>query len=110
MTPDQFHNVTSLNTEQRAAFMDKVVPKVEQTLNYLYSRWQDEHAYEDFAEYATFMEKALKTAEPSAKFIRGSKRPFGMVCRFDEFPYDCLIFITAREIGWKSVISCNFTT
>ena len=51
------------------------------TIDYLFSRWLDEHEYEDINEYAKAIVKAVKTAngEPiEMADIKPCKRPFGI--------------------------------
>lgn len=51
--------------------------KLSLRLDYLYDRWQDEREYEDFKDYTAEMKALLLDADPTAKFIKSSKRPFG---------------------------------
>ena len=46
------------------------------TMVYLYGRWQDERAYEDFAQYVNVAKNALASANGSAVFGKMTKRPF----------------------------------
>ncbi len=45
--------------------------QIPNTLYNLYSRWQDEHEYEDFKEYEKVMSKVFGST------VTGTKRPFG---------------------------------
>jgi len=60
---------------------DKTVRKYykdqQEKLGYLYDRWQDEKQYEDFGDYAKFMERSFD-GYPGLKFVKATKRPFGV--------------------------------
>ena len=60
---------------------------------YLYSRWEDEKEYEDWAEY----EEVLRKLTPVwAKFVKGLKRPFGFRLDYGDIQAD----ITMKADGW----------
>ena len=48
------------------------------TMVYLYGRWQDERAYEDFAQYVTVAKNALASANSAAVFEKMTKCPFAV--------------------------------
>lgn len=80
--------------------IENLMASVSGTLEYLYVRWQDEREYEDFADYADAMRKALGADHT---FVRATKRPFGMVVRPSGFPFDVQIFINSTSFGYKRV-------
>ena len=48
------------------------------TMVYLYGRWQDERAYEDFANYVGVVKNALASSNDAAVFEKMTKRPFAV--------------------------------
>lgn len=50
-------------------------------MGYLWSRWQDEREYEDFADYVDSAKKAIE--ENGAVFEKLTKRPFRVTYRVD---------------------------
>lgn len=58
-----------------------------QLLRNLKDRWDSEKEYEDFAEYQKAMKKAFP-ASKSSKFIKSTKRPFGIKCVIDNTKVD----------------------
>ncbi len=49
---------------------------------YLYDRWIDEREYEDFKDYANFMQKEAENID-GVKFIKATKMPFGFKFEFN---------------------------
>ena len=86
----------------RAKIMQKVVTACEEGLGYLYGRWLDEKAYEDFEDYAKQM-KTICEKIPGAVFIQANKRPFGFIAQIKDFPYRCQISMSNSVYQWKSV-------
>lgn len=84
--------------ELRAAHMDTVLEDCEDLLLHLFWRWQDEHDYEDFAEYKDALRKGFAH---HGEVLRARKRPFGLDLRIEGFPYDVTVTVTTRHIGWK---------
>ena len=76
---------------------DAVGRKVAPQLMYLYDRWQDEGAYEDFAVYEAAAKKALLAQDPSAVFLRLSKRPFELRAKIGGAEVG--LFVTATRAG-----------
>ncbi len=84
--------------EGRAKLMDDFVTRVENRLTYLYSRWQDEKAYEDFLDYRTEMEKIVPEG---FSFVSAKRRPFGMSVSYG--PYKFEVSVKAKSIQWKRI-------
>lgn len=68
-------------TPEFKSILSSVVNKDElvSLLAYLKSRWSNENVYEAFQEYEESMKNVLKELFPEIKFIKGVKRPFGMI-------------------------------
>lgn len=84
---------------QTAAF--KIYTAMQETMTYLYSRWQDERAYEDFDQYATVAKNALQKADESAVFVAMKRRPFSVTFDVDGKTY--IIWVTATAYQYKRV-------
>lgn len=68
---------------------------------YLASRWLDESAHEDFADYTAELRKVLPKG---FTFVKATKRPFGFHFRADAFPGALYaVYITTRAGGWKRI-------
>ena len=72
----------------------EVVKATQPMLENLHFRWQDEHGYEDFDQYADAMKASVE--KQGATFVKASKRPFGytMVVSGREFA----VSVTSRKI------------
>lgn len=64
----------------------KLYREIERTMIYLYGRWQDEHEYEEIADYAKPLKEACDKA--GATDIHMTKRPFGFRCNIGGFKYE----------------------
>jgi hypothetical protein len=82
----------------RAKRMDEVMLKLEGPMTNLYSRWQDERLYEDIADYGKALEKNLPEGWELVKML---SKPFAMILKHPQFPYQVSLSVTARNIGWK---------
>ena len=51
----------------------------------LYDRWQDEHEYEDFNDYADLLKKEVELR--NGVFVKATKRPFGFHFKVDDRTY-----------------------
>ena len=70
-------------------------------LIYLYSRWQDEREYEDWADYAKEMAKTA--AQSGFVAIKTAKRPFGFTAKHHDIRGWVVTFkITARSCAWSA--------
>jgi hypothetical protein len=56
-----------------------MVHKIEDQVEYGYSRWLDEQKYEDINDYAVLFRGQIEKA--GGKFVRMTKRPFGFIFR-----------------------------
>lgn len=65
--------------------VDRIFEKMEKTMTYLYSRWQDEKKYEDFNEYVKHAEKKLKEIEPASAFVYLTDDPFELCYVYDGY-------------------------
>lgn len=63
--------------------------KLSELVANLYCRWMDEKEYEEFADYEAVLKKEVESR--GAKFINGTKRPFGFICTIDEVHYHLTI-------------------
>lgn len=59
----------------------KNIDKLIEAFDTLASRWEDESAYEDFADYCNHMRKLCK--QVGAKFVRMDNSPFSLVVKLD---------------------------
>lgn len=57
---------------------EKIYRDLQSTIVYLWGRWQDERAYEDFANYVGVAKNALASANGAAVFEKMTKRPFAV--------------------------------
>ena len=72
------------------------------SLGYLWSRWQDEKEYENFDDYGKQMEKLLAEHGNVFKFVKATKRPFGIQCSHAYLPKRTIaITVTGNAIKWK---------
>jgi len=72
---------------------------IEDTIGYLYDRWQDEKYDEDFNDYSKKME--YKIVDLGGKFVKASRRPFG--CQFDLDNCRYKIFVGSGKIGYQRI-------
>lgn len=86
-------------TPENTARINQMLDDIANHAGYLWGRWQDEKAYEDFNDYIASMQKQM----PEGFTITGgSKRPFGFKFTIGtEAEY--LLTVTARSVGWKRV-------
>lgn len=91
--------------EGRAKIMESIITdKVMNSIINLYSRWQDEQQYEDFADYKKAMSEAVLAEAPKETLIvKAMKSPFGVVIRIPGFPYDAQIAVSRGAFGWKAL-------
>ena len=85
--------------------INKLMDKIIDNLSYLYSRWQDEKEYEDFADYIERMKSDFnrfckEIPMKNAVFVKGQKRPFGFV--FDFEGWRVALSINSSQIRWKA--------
>jgi tryptophan synthase beta subunit len=97
------------NTDQaykeRQAFMKKVMDSVSDPLSDLYGRWQEEMNYEDPKDYKQEIGRIVLAVTPAGTTVeRTQVQKHGLACaiQIPEFPYKCVIFVNARNVGWKS--------
>lgn len=57
---------------------EKIYKDLQSTIVYLYGRWQDERAFEDFANYVGVVKNALASSNDAAVFEKMTKRPFAV--------------------------------
>ena len=62
-------------------------------------RWDDEKDYEDFNDYI----KVIKDKYP--EIIKVTKRPFGIVRKFNDIPYQLYLKVTGNNISLKARLS-----
>lgn len=91
-------------TEQQCK---QIVSPMKETLLRLHMRWLDEKEYEDFADYEKVMREKFDSlpADYGVTFVKGSKRPFGLVFAWNG--EQKLLSITTREITIKPIIPRN---
>ena len=87
--------------EQRAKIMGNLVDKTAEHLSYLQSRWQDEKKYEDFNDYIKSFKDKVKEVLPMAEVLSMTKK-FEITIKVPGFPYNPIIYMTSKHIGWKS--------
>lgn len=87
--------------ESRAKIMGNLVDKTGEHLSYLHSRWQDEKKYEDFNDYTKAFKEKLKEVAPEAELISMTKT-FVITLKMPGFPYNPIIRVTSKHIGWSS--------
>ena len=74
-------------------------------LDNLYTRWQDEREYEDWAEYERCLKNNLSQVAESndiaIEIKKVTKRPFGIHFNLD----NCCVtlYVNATTIGWKCI-------
>ncbi len=86
-------------SEEDKKRIDDVYSDLNETMMYLYARWQDEKEYEDIAEYGRVL--AVKLPE-GFKLIKMSKKPFG----FDFSIGTAAVYnmyVNVRSYGWKRI-------
>jgi hypothetical protein len=81
------------------AKVDAFVNAAESLLLNLWSRWQDEHEYEDIKDYAKpLMEHVRAAGLPDPVMV---KRPFG--CKFTLEGKTYQVKVTSRTLEWKRI-------
>lgn len=70
-------------TSKTKGIADRVVDATIEILCYLKDRWQDEGAYENWADYVQKMKDTVDGIE-GVEFISMSKRPFGFKWKGDD--------------------------
>lgn len=83
-------------SSQRAGAFFKAV---QETLGYLYSRWQDEQEYENIADYQLPLKKIDQ--EHGVVITKMNKRPFGLVFQADGRTYQ--VSVTRRSMAYKRI-------
>lgn len=76
------------------------------TLNeliYLFERWQDEKEYEDWKEYEDQMKYCLNNELPSAKFIKGTQEPFGLLYNYKGTLLKTTLEFTSNKVSLKTI-------
>jgi len=86
----------------------EIMSLLQDTLCYLYNRWQDEKEYENWNDYIAHMKKAFENMESkvalkskcfeNAYFVKASKRPFGMT--FDLEGWRVVLSVTSTQYKW----------
>jgi len=71
----------------------------QQTMEYLYGRWQDEKEYEDIKDYSKPLEGPAKTA--GVNILRMTKKPFG--CEFSVGPKVFRLEHTSKHYAYKRI-------
>jgi len=87
--------------QTRAIIMDEITKTMESQLVNLYNRWCDEKEHEDFKDYEKVMSTTCSKFV-NCTFIEGTKKPFGLIIKIENFPYDVQIFVNSNSYGWKS--------
>jgi hypothetical protein len=91
---------TNEGAKARADIVDPICDSVNELLQNLDCRWQDEKQYEDFNDYIKAMKDHILPKCPTGSiFVRAHKVPFGITVRIPGFPYD----VQFSSSGWKSV-------
>ena len=86
-----------MTKEQRIQAANDLFAKHEILLCNLADRWHDEQEYEDFEDYKKLLIKNIPNV------LKVTKRPFGVIVRVADFPYDVHLYVSATQAGWKSV-------
>lgn len=78
---------------------------MENSLTYLFGRWQDEKGYEEFADYIDVMKKDFviathETMTTNAVFVEGTGDPFRLVFDFEGFRIT--FSVTTKQYKWKA--------
>jgi hypothetical protein len=71
---------------------------VQQTLDYLYSRWQDEKEYENINDYAKPMNRHFE--RHGLTLEKMTKRPFGCIVVINGKRYQ--VYVNNSSMGWKT--------
>jgi len=66
----------------------------------LYSRWLDERAYEDIADYAKAIAPTFEAL--GATIYKTSKKPFGFYVKVDGQSF--LLYVKSTTYGWKQIL------
>lgn len=77
--------------------------KISDRLCYLYERWQDEKAYEDFNDYADDIKETIATVK-GVRFHKGTKRPFG----FQAYVFGRLFQFSVAAKGKYLGFNCKY--
>lgn len=78
---------------------------MQNSLTYLYGRWQDEKGYEDFADYIDVMKKDFviakhETNTTNAVFVEAIGTPFRLVFDFEGWRFT--FSVTEEQYKWKA--------
>lgn len=78
---------------------------MQNSLTYLFGRWQDEKDYEEFADYVDAMKKDFviatrETMTKNAVFVKGQGWPFRLV--FDFEGYRVTFSVTSLRYKWET--------
>lgn len=78
---------------------------MQNSLSYLFGRWQDEKGYEDFADFVDVMKRDFviathETNTTNAVFVEGIGDPFRLVFDFEGFRVT--FSVTLRQHKWKA--------
>lgn len=85
----------------RAATMKTLMDGIEKILGNLYARWQDEKEYEDIKDYKTALQVEVGNHCKGAVVVSFTKS-FDIKLQVPDFPYQPIIRVRARSIGWSS--------
>ncbi len=91
-----------MEQEERKAIVMGVFKdeKVQDRLEYLYARWQDEREYEDINDYGTAISPRLER-HGGVTFKKMQKRPFGFVFMVDNRDYEMIISNRTMQVRQK---------
>tara|TARA_R110000796_G_scaffold16726_8_gene52148 strand:+ start:166 stop:438 length:273 start_codon:yes stop_codon:yes gene_type:complete len=89
-----------MNNNDLILQLDELFDNVAPTISNLLGRWKEESQFEDFADYAEVMKKALPA---HATFIRATKRPFAVVFSLAGDDRKFQVFASAKCTQWKQV-------
>ena len=89
-----------MNNNDLILQLDELFKNVAPTISDLRGRWSEESQFEDFADYAEVMKKALPA---HATFIRATKRPFSVVFSLAGDDRKFQVIAAAKYAQWKQV-------
>lgn len=86
-------------TKEALAKANHIWKELDEHMDYLYARWLEESAFEDFAEYEAVVKTEVEKL--GGKFVKMTKRPFAVTVEIDE--HTIQIKLTQTEYVWKRV-------
>jgi len=70
--------------EKSQPYRTKVYTSMQNIMANLWARYQDEGRYEDWKEYEAKLREIFEQSQPELKFIKATRRPFGITYEIPE--------------------------